>query len=598
MPERDEYIVELQAKRLSRRMFVGLSASIVAGALLAACGGDDDDDDDDGGDDEPTPAEGGGAEEPTATEAEESDEPTEEEGGGEEPTATEATGGDEATATEAEESEATATEGDSGDAPSAGGTLIYASNLDAQTLDPHFSAQFSERYALYLIFNNLVGYDVDFNIIPELAESWDFSEDGTVITFNLVEGVVFHDGTACDAEAIRWNIDRVLDPEVNSPLSSQLSEAIDSVEVVDEVTVQFNLIRPWRPILATLGERPGFIVSPTAAQEMGEDFALNPVGSGPFRFVEWAPDSHITLERFEDYWEEGKPYLDAIEIRHVPEAQVQLTQVRTGEAHLIDGVDPTLLATIENEDELEIEELQSARFAGTHFDLDKPPFDNADLRKAIAYATDREQIREVMYAGTGRIATHPLGGGWAYDPSLDSEGLDFDLDLAREHLDASGMAGETFTIVASNTQFNQTLAQLLQAQYQELGITVEIETVNAADAFALTKDDVSNWVPTSWAPRADPDGLLRILWYSTGFQNTTGSNDGEIDRLLDEAAVIYDTEEAAAIYHEVERLIIEQADYTFHHWPSVFAVRRTELENFVYHPDLIIRMREFSLSST
>ncbi len=245
-----------------------------------------------------------------------------------------------------------------------------------------------------------------------------------------------------------------------------------------------------------------------------------------------------------------------------------------------------------------IEELQSARFAGTHFDLDKPPFDNADFRKAIAHATDREQIKEVMYGGTGRVATHPLGGGWAYDPSLDSEGLDFDLDLAKEFVEASGMAGETFTLTASNTQFNQTLAQLLQAQYQELGITVEIETVNAADAFTLTKEDVSNWVPTSWAPRADPDGLLRILWYSTGFQNTTGSDNATIDELLDEAASIYDTAEAAEIYHEVERLIIEQADYTFQHWPSVFAVRRAELQNFVYHPDLILRLREFSLSSS
>jgi peptide/nickel transport system substrate-binding protein len=568
---------------------VGISAGLVASALLVACGGDDDDDDDEDG---ATSTEATGAQDPTATTESDDDSAS----------PTESTEESDATATPADQpaetpTEEEATEEPTGDLPT-GGTLIYASNLDAKTLDPHFSAQFSERYALYAIFNTLVGYDVDFNIVPELAESWDFSDDGTVITFHLHEGVTFHDGTDCDAEAVKWNIERVLDPEVNSPLSSQLSEAIESVEAVDPVTLQMNLLKPWRPILATLGERPGFIVSPSAAQEMGEEFALNPVGSGPFRFVEWVADSHIALERFEDYWEEGKPYLDRIEIRHVPEGQVQLTQVRTGEAHLIDAVDPTLLETVEGVEEVAIEELQSARFAGTHFDIDEAPFDNADLRKAIAYATDREQIKEVMYGGTGRVATHPLGGGWAYDPSLDGEGLDFDLDLAKQHLEASGMAGETFTLTVPNTQFSQTIAQLLQAQYQELGITVEIETVNAADAFALTKDDVSNWVTTSWAPRADPDGLLRILWHSAGFQNTTGSNNAEIDRLLDEAASIYDAEEAAEIYHEVERLIIEQADYTFHHWPSVFAVRRTELQNFVYHPDLIIRLREFALGSS
>ncbi len=345
MPNPSDYLDQFQRHQISRRAFVGLSAGVVASALLAACGGDDDDDDDDNA----TATSGGAAQEATATSDDGGSEatPTEAADEGE---ATESEDGDGADPTEtaADEGEASPTEGDSGEAPATGGTLVYATNLDANTLDPHFSAQFSERYALYLIYNNLVGYDVDFNIIPELAESWDFSEDGTVITFNLHEGVVFHDGTPCDAEAIKWNIERVLDPEVNSPLSSQLSEAIASVDALDAVTVQVNLSKPWRPILATLGERPGFIVSPTAAQELGDQFALNPVGSGPFKFVEWAPDGFIALERFEDYWEDGKPYLDRIEIRHVPETQVQLTQIRTGEAHIIDGVDPTLLETVEN----------------------------------------------------------------------------------------------------------------------------------------------------------------------------------------------------------------------------------------------------------
>jgi peptide/nickel transport system substrate-binding protein len=587
MPGLNEHFAELQVQRLSRRTFVGLSAGLLASALLAACGDDDDDDDDASPTEveagaEPTATAAEGGTEPTATTEEGDAEPTEE--GDAEPTAT------------TPEPEATPT-GDSGAEVTRGGTLIYASNLDADTLDPHFSTQFSERYALYLMFNTLVGYDPDFNIVPELAEAWDLNEDGTAITFHLREGVTFHDGTDCDAEAVKWNIERVLDPEVNSPLRSQLEEAVDTVEAVDSVTLRLNLLKPWRPILASLGERPGFIISPTAAEELGEDFARNPVGSGPFRFVEWVPDSHVAMERFEDYWDEGKPYLDRIEIRHVPEGQVQLTQVRTGEAHLIDAIDPTLLPTVQDAEDVVIEELESGRFHGVQKDVDKPPFDNEDLRLALDYATDREQIKEVMFGGTGRVATHPLGAGWAYDPSLDDEAYTFDLDLAREHLEASGMAGETLTLSASNTQFNQTLAQLLQAQYQELGITVEIDTVNAADLFTLVKEDEKNWVPTSWAPRADPDGLLRILWHTNGFQNTTGFSDPEVDRLLDEAASLYDTEAAAEIYHEVERIIAKTADYTFTHWPSVFAVRRVELENFVYHPDLIIRMREFYLRS-
>ncbi|MGH9173658.1 MAG: ABC transporter substrate-binding protein, partial [Vicinamibacterales bacterium] len=503
--------------------------------------------------------------------------------------------GDTPTAT-ASTIEPTATTSTGAAAPQ-GGTLVYARNIDAKTLDPHFSAQFSERYALYLLFNTLVGYDPDFNIVPELAESWDVSDDGTQITFNMVANATFHDGTPCDATAVEWNINRVLDPEVNSPLRSQLEESIAEIVVVDATTLQLNLTQAWRPLLAALGERPGFIISPTAAEELGEQFALNPVGSGPFRFVEWTPDNHITLERFEDYWDNDKTNLDGIEIRHVPDGQVQLTMIRTGEAHLIDAVSPSLLATVEGDDTVAIEELQSARFAGTHFDVDKPPFDNADLRSAINFATNREEIQSVIYAGTGRIATHPLGGGWAFDPSLDNQFQSYDPDLAAQHLEQAGYDGETLTLTCSNTPSDQQLAQLLQQEYQQAGINVELEVVNAADAFAMVKDDTTNWTTTSWAPRADPDGLLRILWHSTGFQNTTGYNNPEVDALLDEAATIYDTEEAKALYRQVEEIVSTNADYTYHVWPSVFAVRRSEVGNFVFHPDLIIRMREFYLES-
>ena len=116
---------------------------------------------------------------------------------------------------------------------------------------------------------------------------------------------------------------------------------------------------------------------------------------------------------------------------------------------------------------------------------------------------------------------------------------------------SSGVAGQTLTFTTDNTRLNTDLVQLLQAQYQELGINVQIETVDSADYFSLIKDDTIPWGPANWTPRADPDGLLRILWHSTGFQNSNGYNNPEVDRLLDEAAGIYDTEQAAEIYHEV-----------------------------------------------
>jgi peptide/nickel transport system substrate-binding protein len=476
-----------------------------------------------------------------------------------------------------------------------GGSLVYARNMDTKTLDPHFSTQLSERYALYLIYNTLVAYDKDFNIGPDLAASWDIADGGKSITFHLQPGVKFHDGTDCDAAAVKWNLERILDPSVKSPLVGQLQPPLEKVDLVDKTTVKLQTSIPWRPLLAALGERPGFIVSPTAAQKSGQDFGRTPVGSGPFKFVEWVPDSHITVERFADYWDKGQQRLDRIDIRHVPDTQVQLGMIRTGEAHLIDSVAASALSTLQGAQGVATEELKSGRFWGTQSHSDIPPFDNVDLRKAVAYATDREAVRRVAFQETGRLATHPLGGGWAYNAQLDTEGYALDLDKAKEALAQSGYAGQPLTFTNSNDRLTQNIAQILQATYTKAGLNVSLESVPAADSFTRVKEGKTNWTTTNWAPRADPDGLLRILWHSTGFQNSTKFSDPEVDRLLDQAAGLFDNKQAAAIYIEVERKVVQEASYTFMIWPSEFAARRTNVQGFVYYPDLILRLRDLSL---
>jgi peptide/nickel transport system substrate-binding protein len=551
---------------LTRRHFTALAAASATAALVAACGG---------GTSTPTaaPAPGGAAQASAAATK---------------PPTTASSGP--ATVAGAAPSAAAAGQ------PAKGGTLVYARNIDAKTLDPHFSAQFSERHMLYLIYNTLVAYDKDFNIVPDLAASWEIGDGGKSITFKLRPNVKFHDGTDCDAAAVKWNYDRILDEKINAPVRSSLQPPLKSVEVVDKTTVRFNLDQPWRPLIAALGDRPGFIVSPAAVQKYGQDYGRNPVGTGPYKFVEWVADSRIVVQRFDGYWDQGKPYLDKIEMRHVPDSQVQLTQIRTGEAQVIDAIDPSLVDTIRSASGVAVEEYKGGRYYGTQMHPDKPPFDNAELRLALAYATDRAEIQKVIYNGTGRLATHPLGVGWAYDASLDSKGIPFDLAQAKEHLTKSGAAGQSFTYTASSSRMPQTIAQVLQAQYQKLGITITIETVNPADAFALVKSGKTNWTDTNFAPRADPDGLLRILWYSKGFQNSTGFNDPEVDKLLDQAAGLYDTKQAAPLYSQVEQKVVANASHIFHVWGSEFAAHRTEVKGFQFYPDLVLRLRDFSLA--
>jgi peptide/nickel transport system substrate-binding protein len=575
MRSTDEQTNPGQVRVISRRRFTALAAASAGAALLAACGGSST---------APTATSGASATRATGS--------TPATGAATTTSATTATGAGSATTGGSSPTVAAVATGQ----PAKGGTLVYARNIDAKTLDPHFSAQFSERHMLYLIYNTLVAYDKDFNLVPDLAASWDVGDGGKSVTFKLRPNAKFHDGTDCDAAAIKWNYDRILDDKINAPVRSSLQPPLKSVDVVDKTTVRFNLDQPWRPLIAALGDRPGFIVSPTAVQKYGQDYGRNPVGSGPYKFVEWVTDNRIVVQRFDGYWDQGKPYLDRIEMRHVPDSQVQLTQIRTGEAQLIDAIDPSLVSTIRSASGVVVEEYKGGRYYGTQMHPDKPPFDNADLRQALAYATNRAEIQQAVYNGTGRLATHPIGVGWAYDQSLDSKGYQFDLAQAKDQLTKSGAAGQTFTYTASSSRQAQTIAQVLQAQYQKLGITINIETVNPADSFALVKSGKTNWTDTNFAPRADPDGLLRILWHSKGFQNSTGFNDPEVDKLLDQAAGLYETKQAAPLYSQVEQRVVANASHIFHIWGSEFAAHRTEVKGFQFYPDLILRLRDYSIS--
>ena len=448
---------------------------------------------------------------------------------------------------------------------------------------------------LYLIYNNVIGYDSKFNLVPELATKWDVSSDGKQITLHLKDGMKFHDGTDCDAAAVKWSLERVLDPQVNSPQAGSLA-AIDTIDAPDNTTVVLNLKDAGRPVLSNLGQRPGFVVPKSAVDKEGQDFGQKPVGSGPFKFVEWVPDSHITVERFDGYWDTSKPYLDKITMTHVPEGQVQATQLRTGEADIIDAVSAPLVQVLKGAQNVVIEENESGRFIAVTWDVSKPPFDNKDLRVALAYGTDREEVKKVIYSGTGRVATHPIGIGWAYDASLDNTYYTYDADKAKEYIDKAGVAGQSFTITVGNTQSNLAFVQLLQSQYEKLGIKIEIKTVNAADAYAMVKAGQIDWTNKSWSPRSDPDTWLRELYYSTGFQNTTNYKNPDLDKLLDEAAQIYDTSKAAPMYHQAEKMIVDDAPDIYMHWPAYFVGRRDAVQNFVYNPDLVLRLRDLWLS--
>jgi peptide/nickel transport system substrate-binding protein len=481
-------------------------------------------------------------------------------------------------------------------APVRGGTLRIGWIPAAKTLDPHLSVEFSERYVCYLVFNTLVALDRGFNVVPELARSWQVAPDGKRVTFQLQRGVKFHDGTDFNAEAVKWNLERILDPQTKSPQRAPLEPAIASVNVIDPYTVAIELKKPFAPLLAALAERPGFIVSPTAAQKLGPDFGQRPVGTGPFRFVEWVRDSQVTLERFPDYWEKGKPYLDRVIYRVVPDPTVRLTMVRTGEVDIATDVDAKDIPSLRNEAALRVSEMKpAARWTALQWRVDEPPFNNRALRQAIALAIDRNELRDVLLRGFGEAARGPVSPGlWWSDPSF--QGMGHDLETAKKKLAEAGYPnGFRAKFVVENTPQWIRQTELLQAQLQKINVGMDIEPVNPADAYSRIVQKKTNWTHTRWAQRADPNGLLYILFHSKGNANTTGYSNPKVDELLDQGAGIYEVERRRPLYYSAERMITDDVPYVFLNYTAEFAVMSRKVQNWGWIPDLIPRFRDLWL---
>jgi peptide/nickel transport system substrate-binding protein len=481
-------------------------------------------------------------------------------------------------------------------APVRGGTLRVGWIPGAKTLDPHLSVQFPERFVIYMICNTLVGLDRSFNVVPELARAWQVSPDGKRVTFQLQPGVKFHDGTDLTAEAVKWNLERILDPQTKSPQRSQLEPAVASVSAPDPHTVVVELKRPFAPLLAALGERPGFIVSPAAVKKQGESFGRSPVCTGPFRVTEWIADSRVTLERFADYWEKGKPYLDKVVFQVVPDPTVRITMVRTGEVDIATDVDAKDVPGLAREPGLKVSELKPpARWTALQWQVDKPPFNNKALRQAIAWAIDRTELKDVLLMGFGEPARGPVVPGlWWFNTSL--KGIGTDVEAAKRKLAEAGHPGgfrHKFSVSNTPQWIRQT--ELLQAQLQRIGVTLELELVNPADQYAQVVQRKINWTHTNWTQRADPNGLLYILYHSKGFANTTGYSNPRVDELLDRAAAMYEPERRKPLYHEAEQLIVDDVPYVFLDYTADFAVMGRKVQNWSWVPDLVPRFRDLWL---
>jgi len=281
-----------------------------------------------------------------------------------------------------------------------GGVLRIADAAPAG-LDPHLTTSFSSMAVYEHMYNGLLTQDYEMNLKPDLAERWQISGDGKAYTFFLRKGVKFHNGRECVADDVVYSLGRLLDPKTQAPLSGYYS-SIDKVEAVDKYTVKISLKEPDASLLYKLSNRrPAVIMAKEVVEASGGHLKTADAGTGPFKLAEFIPDVSVKLQRFEDYFEKGFPYLDGVTISFKTDEASRLAALRAGQADLTFFKDPNNVTPIKNNPDLVILEQPSQVRVVLILNNGIPPFDNPKVRQAFSYAIDRKEVIEAAYGGKG-----------------------------------------------------------------------------------------------------------------------------------------------------------------------------------------------------
>jgi peptide/nickel transport system substrate-binding protein len=422
-----------------------------------------------------------------------------------------------------------------------GGTITFALENDVSNLDPMLSSLFVDRNIHYAIYDSLVRVDTKGNIIPWLAEKWTTSTDGKTVTFNLRQGVKYQDGTAFDAASVKWNIERYKTGK-GSARTGDLS-LVDTVDVVDATTVKFNLKQAFSPLFGALVDRSGMMVSQKVADAMGADFTLKPfkAGTGPFILTEAVKNDHYTLEKNPDWW--GKdaagnklPYLDKVIVKPILDADVRLTNLRTGNAQVLNLINGKDVAAVKADPTLTYLEVGSFAF-GSLIPNEAPGFLFNEKRyvKAVAMAIDRDELNQKgPRQGVGLVGWGPISPAhFAWDanfkpwPKADIEG-------AKKLVAEVGRGPLKFELlISSGDPAGLQRAQLIQAQLAKADITAEIKTQLFNDIVTLQQAHKHlGMTDIGWSGRLDPDGNTYDFVVTGGAQNDSSYSNAKVDELM------------------------------------------------------------------
>ena len=488
--------------------------------------------------------------------------------------------------------------------------LIVGQIAEPKSLDPSVDTAVNDFRILMNMYDGLVRYkDGTLEPEPALAESWTISDDGKTYTFKLRDGVTFHDGSAFDANAVKFTFDRMLDeshPFHDTgpfPLAFFFS-AIEETNVIDPMTVEFKLNAPYAPFLSNLAYPTGLIVSPTAVEEHGADFGRNPSGTGPFKFQEWKSNEAVVITRNDDYWD-GAPSLEAVVYRPITDANTRVAEMLSGGIDLMVEVPPDNVQQFADDAAFKVYEQAGPHLWFLILNAKEGPFADKRVRQAVNYAIDKKTMVDNVLQGTAEVAAGPTppAFAWAYNESL--EPYPYDPDKAMALLKEAGAEGAelTFYVTEGGSGMLDPVAMgtAIQADLAKVGLDVKIETYEWNTFLGEVNPGLegkADMAEMAWMTN-DPDTLPYLALRTDAWPDKGGFNSGyysnpEVDALLEKARSSTDQAERADLYKQMQVIVQEDAPWAFiANWKQN-AVATDKVEGFSLQPSFLLLLRDVS----
>jgi len=490
------------------------------------------------------------------------------------------------------------------------GTLVVGLVAEPVNLDPAQVTDLNSNRVGRRIVETLVTFpDESTQIVPGLAESWTVSKDGLRYTFKLRKGISFHDGTPLNAEAVKFSIERQINAEHpfnklgKYPFANYFFGNVKAVEVVDPSTVEFVLKEPRASFLAILTAGAASIVSPTAVKKLGVDYALQPVGTGPFRYVAWDRGQRVVLERNAQYWK-SPVKVERVIYRPIVEDQARLTELLTGALDLIVGTPPDFVAQLENNPKVTLLKQVGAHVWYLGINNQKKPFDDKRVRQALNYAVNKEAIVRDVLKGTGSMSAGPvLPGTWGADAGL--KPYPYDPERAKKLLADAGYPGGFTTSMwvpesGSGMQSPVAMATVMQSNLKAVGVNVTLQTFEWGAFIAKLRSKEQELFALSWmAGNEDPDMVMYPLLHSSqwtpGGPNRALYKSDTFDELLHQARLTTDQAKRAELYRQAQRILADDPPWIFVDHEIQTAVHSKRVQGFKLHPSFDLRVETISL---